>query len=179
MTDLQNPQDLTDEQLEDVLVDIEVSVGGKPAGTMRLEFWPKAAPETVRNFTRYASEGFYDGKIFHRVIPGFMIQGGCPQGSGTGSGPRGMIPGEFSSDSQHSHRRGVLSMARSQDPNSASCQFFVCHGDADFLDGQYAAFGCLIDGEDALDAVAGVRTGGSDRPAEECAIESIKLVSRV
>ena len=82
MTDLQNPQDLTDEQLEDVLVELEVSIGGKPVGTMRLELWPKAAPATVRNFTRYVSEGFYNGKIFHRVIPGFMIQGGCPQGSG-------------------------------------------------------------------------------------------------
>jgi peptidyl-prolyl cis-trans isomerase B (cyclophilin B) len=179
MTDLQQPQDLSDEQLTDVLVELEVSVGGQPAGTMQLEFWPQVAPATVRNFTRYVAEGFYDGKIFHRVISGFMIQGGCPTGTGTGSGPHGHIPGEFTGDAQYSHKRGVLSMARAQDPNSASCQFFVCHADAEFLDGQYAAFGRLVSGEDALDAVAGVQTGGQDRPAQECKIESAKLISRI
>lgn len=180
--DAKQVQDLTDAQLSDVHVDVEVSVGGRPAGTMRLAMWPEAAPQTVRNFVRYAAEGFYDGKVFHRVISGFMIQGGCPQGTGTGSGPHGHIPGEFSSDPQHSHKRGVVSMARAQDPNSASCQFFVCHGDADFLDGQYAAFGALVDGEDALDAVAGVDTvqdgRENSRPAEECKIESMTVQSR-
>lgn len=177
--DLSQPHELTDEQLKDVVVDMEVSVGGRPAGTMRLEFWPHVAPATVRNFTRYVAEGFYDGKTFHRVISGFMIQGGCPQGTGTGSGPHGHIPGEFTGDAAYSHKRGVLSMARAQDPNSASCQFFVCHQDANFLDGQYAAFGQLLSGAEALDAVAGVATGAQDRPQEECKIESMKLVSRV
>ena len=179
MTDLTQPHELTDEQLENVLVELEVSVGGRSAGTMQLEFWPSVAPATVRNFTRYVSEGFYDGKTFHRVISGFMIQGVCPTGTGTGSGPHGHIPGEFTGDGAYSHKRGVLSMARAQDPNSASCQFFVCHADAEFLDGQYAAFGRLISGEDALDAVAGVQTGGQDRPVEECKIDSAKLISRI
>lgn len=170
-----------DEQPAPPLVDIEVSVGGRAAGTMTVELWPAAAPATVGNFLRYAGEGFYDGLGFHRVIPDFMIQGGCPKGSGLGSGPRGTIPGEFSRDGARRHQRGVISMARAQDPNSASCQFFICHGDAPFLDGQYASFGKLVAGEEVLDAVAAVRTGGGgekSRPLEPCRIERMSVRSR-
>lgn len=178
--DLGNPSQLSDADLGAVLCDVAVEVDGKHAGTMTLEFWPDAAPGTVRNFLQYAAEGFYDGKGFHRVIKGFMIQGGCPKGTGTGSGPRGMIPGEFSRKQEHTHRRGVISMARAQDPNSASCQFFVCHGDADFLDGQYAAFGRVVAGDSALDAVAGVPCGPGgggekSRPQKPCKITSMRL----
>ncbi|TAH39780.1 MAG: peptidylprolyl isomerase [Planctomycetota bacterium] len=146
---------------------------------MTLKFWPEAAPNTVRNFLRYAAEGFYDGKTFHRVISGFMIQGGCPQGTGTGSGPHGKIAGEFSADKKYSHRRGVISMARSNDPNSASCQFFICHGDAPFLDGKYAAFGQVESGTEVLDAVAAVQTGGggeNSRPQQACVIRRMEVV---
>lgn len=178
--DLKNPSQLSEADLGSVYCDVQVAVGGKDAGTMTLEFWPDAAPATVRNFLQYAADGFYDGKSFHRVISGFMVQGGCPTGTGTGSGPRGKIQGEFSRDKAHSHKRGVISMARAQDPNSASCQFFVCHGDAEFLDGQYAAFGKLVAGEGALDALAGVPCGaggGGERskPQQACTITSMRL----
>jgi len=182
MTTLTNPQDLSDQELKNVLLDIEVSVDGNVAGTVTLEFWPETAPATVRNFLRYAAEGFYNGKTFHRVIPNFMIQGGCPQGTGTGSGTYGNIKGEFSDDAKYSHKRGVISMARSQDPNSASCQFFICHGAADFLDNQYAAFGCMIEGDSALDKLAAVPTGGGGEgstPQKDCLIQSMTLRSRV
>lgn len=183
-TDLKTPQELDDQALQDVLCEIDVSIAGASAGTMTLEFWPQAAPATVRNFLRYAAEGFYDGKGFHRVIDGFMIQGGCPLGTGTGSGPHGNIPGEFSTDPAHTHARGVISMARSQDPNSASCQFFICHAAADFLDGQYAAFGRLVSGEEVLDQVATspVRPGmggENSTPAEKLTIDAMRLRSRV
>jgi peptidyl-prolyl cis-trans isomerase B (cyclophilin B) len=175
---LKNPSQLTDAELAQVLCDVALTVDGRDAGTMTLEFWPDAAPQTVRNFLQYAADGFYDGKGIHRVISGFMVQGGCPQGTGTGSGPRGKIRGEFSKKKEHSHKRGVLSMARSQDPDSASCQFFVCHGDASFLDGQYAAFGRVKEGEAALDKVAGVPTGGGGEgstPQKARAIASMRL----
>jgi peptidyl-prolyl cis-trans isomerase B (cyclophilin B) len=181
MTDFTAPDQLSDEQLQDLVVDIDVTVGGAEAGRMTVEFWPDAAPATVRNFVRYAAEGFYDGRAFHRVISDFMIQGGCPLGTGTGSGPHGNIPGEFSREAAHSHKRGVISMARAQDPNSASCQFFICHGDAGFLDGQYAAFGRLVAGEDALDRVASVTTGGggeNSTPLEKCEIARMSVRAR-
>lgn len=182
MTTLTNPQDLSDQELKNVLLDIEMSVDGNVVGTVTLEFWPETAPATVRNFLRYASEGFYNGKTFHRVIPNFMIQGGCPSGTGTGSGTYGNIKGEFSADAQYSHKRGVISMARSQDPNSASCQFFICHGDADFLDNQYAAFGRMTEGDSALDKLAAVPTGGGGEgstPKKDCLIQSMTLRSRI
>ncbi|MCP4092680.1 MAG: peptidylprolyl isomerase [Planctomycetes bacterium] len=182
MTDLNKPHDLDDAALKDVLLDVKVSVGGEDVGTITLEFWPETAPATVRNFLRYAAEGFYNGKTFHRVISGFMVQGGCPIGRGTGSGSYGNIPGEFSGDKQYTHVRGVISMARSADPNSASCQFFICHGAADFLDGQYAAFGRMIEGDSALDKLAGVATGGggeNSTPMEPCLIQAMTLRSRV
>jgi len=160
-------------------IDIEVAVDGNAAGTMTLELWPEAAPKTVANFVGYAKDGFYDGKGFHRVISNFMVQGGCPLGTGTGSGPNGMIPGEFSNDPAYSHQRGVISMARSNDPNSASCQFFICHGEASFLDGQYAAFGKMISGDEALDTLAGVEKipgGEGSSPAKACTI--VKMTVR-
>jgi peptidyl-prolyl cis-trans isomerase B (cyclophilin B) len=181
-TELKTPQDLDDEALKNVLCEMDISIDGKASGTMTVEFWPEVAPATVRNFLRYAAEGFYDGKGFHRVIEGFMIQGGCPLGTGTGSGPHGNIPGEFSGEKAYSHQRGVLSMARSQDPNSASCQFFICHAAAEFLDGQYAAFGKLVSGEEVLDQVATAPTkpgGEGSTPAGQLTIDAMRLRSRV
>jgi peptidyl-prolyl cis-trans isomerase B (cyclophilin B) len=120
------------------------------AGAMTFEFFEDKAPGHVKNFVELAEKGFYDGTVFHRVIPGFMIQGGCPQGTGTG-GPGYKVKAEFNDTP---HVRGVLSMARSSDPNSAGSQFFVCHGDARFLDNQYTAFGRLVDGDATLEAIA-------------------------
>ena len=143
--------------------------------TIDLELDAKAAPLTVENFLKLVGEGFYDGLIFHRVIPGFMIQGGCPQGTGTG-GPGYCITGEFhlnGVENPLSHTRGVLSMARSQSPNSAGSQFFIMHQDGNFLDGQYAAFGKVTEGMDVVDAIAGVQTDRNDRPLQEQKIKSI------
>ncbi len=120
------------------------------AGDMTFEFFPDKAPGHVANFVELAEKGFYDGTPFHRVVKGFMIQGGCPQGDGRG-GPGYTIDAEF--NDVH-HARGVLSMARSADPNSAGSQFFICHGEAGFLDGKYTAFGCLVEGDATLDKIA-------------------------
>lgn len=127
------------------------------------------APITVANFKKLVSEGFYDGLIFHRVIKDFMIQGGDPQGTGMG-GSKETIKGEFAVNGVNnpiSHERGVISMARSQFYNSASSQFFICHADAKFLDGQYAAFGKVVDGIETVDKIANVRTNRMDRPFDE------------
>ena len=135
-------------------------------GTIRIELDKTAAPITVENFEKLASKGFYDGLTFHRVIPGFMIQGGCPQGTGMG-GPGYTIKGEFASNGVANpirHTRGVISMARAQDPNSAGSQFFIMHADAPHLDGQYAAFGKVVEGMEAVDEIAAVPTDYSDRP---------------
>jgi cyclophilin family peptidyl-prolyl cis-trans isomerase len=121
-------------------------------GDMVMEFWPEVAPNHVRNFLDLCNTKFYDGLTFHRIIPGFMIQGGDPQGNGAGNGPR-TLEAEFSTDPQYKHVRGVLSMARSNDPNSASCQFFVMHQKAPHLDGAYSAFGKCVDGLDTLDRI--------------------------
>jgi peptidyl-prolyl cis-trans isomerase B (cyclophilin B) len=128
------------------------------AGDMTAEFFTDLAPGHVENFVKLAREGFYDGTRFHRVIPGFMIQGGCPNTKDGGSGPPGTGGPGYQIDAEFNdvhHERGVLSMARSQDPNSAGSQFFVCHGEAGFLDNQYTAFGRLTEGFEALDAIAG------------------------
>ncbi len=180
LPDFRDPDAVPDAELARAQVRLDVTIGGRDAGAMTLEFWPEAAPRTVRNFLGYVADGFYDGLGFHRVISGFTIQGGCPRGDGTGDGPRGNIPGEFSSDPRHSHARGVISMARAQDPDSASCQFFICHQDASFLDGQYAAFGRLVAGHDTLDAIATVATqpgsdGARSRPAEPVLIRSARI----
>lgn len=131
-------------------------------GSMTFEFFPDKAPGHVKNFVDLAEKGFYDGTAFHRVIAGFMIQGGCPEGTGRG-GPGYTIDAEF--NDVH-HERGVLSMARSQDPDSAGSQFFVCHGEAAFLDRKYTAFGRLIEGDDTLDKIAAApvrASGGGER----------------
>lgn len=145
--------------------------------TMSAELYPEIAPKTVENFVKLVNEKFYDGLIFHRVIPGFMIQGGDPQGTGMG-GPGYSIVGEFSSNgfpNDLKHTRGVLSMARAMEPNSAGSQFFIMHQDAPHLDGQYAAFGKLTDGFDTLDKIASTKTNWQDRPKEEQKIQSIVI----
>lgn len=133
---------------------------------MKAELYPEIAPNTVNNFISLIKKGFYDGLIFHRVIKGFMIQGGCPNGNGMG-GPGYTIKGEFSQNgftNNFKHTKGVLSMARAMDPNSAGSQFFIMHADASYLDGQYAAFGKVIDGMDEVDRIASTPTGWQDAP---------------
>ena len=133
---------------------------------IKAELYPDIAPITVENFVKLVKEGFYDGLIFHRVIPGFMIQGGCPEGNGMG-GPGYHIKGEFAANgikNDLKHTRGVLSMARAMDPNSAGSQFFIMHEDAPHLDGQYAAFGKVVEGMETVDEIAGQPTEYSDRP---------------
>ena len=144
------------------IVTIEMENGD----VIKAELYPEVAPNTVNNFISLINKGFYDGVIFHRVIPGFMIQGGDPQGTGTG-GPGYCIRGEFSSNrflNELKHTRGVLSMARTMDPNSAGSQFFIMHEDAPHLDGQYAAFGKVIEGMEAVDKIAATRTNYNDKP---------------
>ena len=155
------------------VVTIEMENGGKIVA----ELYPEIAPETVNNFISLAKQGFYDGTIFHRVIPGFMIQGGCPEGTGMG-GPGYCIKGEFFFNGVKNdlkHKRGVLSMARSSSPNSAGSQFFIMHQDAKHLDGQYAAFGKVTSGMEVVDAIAAVKTDRNDRPQEEQKIASITV----
>ena len=144
------------------MVIIEMENGKK----IKLELYPEIAPISCANFERLVKEGFYNGLTFHRVISGFMIQGGCPKGNGTG-GPGWNIKGEFRANGIQNdlkHTRGVLSMARAQHPDSAGSQFFIMHDDAPYLDGQYAAFGKVIEGMDVVDEIAAVPTGASDRP---------------
>ena len=144
------------------MVVIEMENGGK----IELELCPEAAPKTVENFLKLVGEGFYDGLIFHRVIPGFMIQGGDPQGTGMG-GAKDNIIGEFRAnghDNPIKHTRGVISMARAFNPNSASSQFFIMHADAPHLDGQYAAFGKVVSGMEVVDEIASIPTDYNDRP---------------
>lgn len=136
---------------------------------IKAELYPEIAPNTVASFVSLVEKGFYDGLIFHRVIPGFMIQGGDPTGTGMG-GPGYAIKGEFSGNgfkNDLKHTRGVLSMARSMMPNSAGSQFFIMHADAPHLDGQYAAFGKVIEGLEAVDRIASTRTGRADRPVND------------
>ena len=152
-----------------------VTITMEDGGVMKGELYPDVAPITVENFKKLADEKFYDGLIFHRVIKGFMIQGGDPLGTGTG-GPGYSIKGEFAQNGVKNdlkHTRGVLSMARAMDPDSAGSQFFIMHKDAPHLDGAYAAFGKITEGLDVLDRIAGVRTDWSDRPLEEQQISSI------
>ena len=144
--------------------------------TFKAELYPEKAPNTVNNFLSLVNKGFYNGLIFHRVIAGFMIQGGDPDGNGTG-GPGYHIKGEFSSNgfakNDIEHVRGVLSMARAQHPNSAGSQFFVMHDDADYLDGQYAAFVRVIEGMETVDEIANVKTDWYDRPREDQVMKSV------
>jgi len=160
----------------------EVAVINTVEGTMVLEFWPDVAPKHVENFKKLAKEGFYDGTAFHRVIKKFMIQGGDPLTKddsqqarwGTG-GPGWKVAAEFN---KKSHVRGVLSAARSQDPNSAGSQFFICHDQATFLDGQYTAFGKLIKGDEVLEKINSTPTGPNDRPTKKMTVTSVKIVPR-
>ena len=144
---------------------------------MKAELYPEIAPNTVNNFISLVQKGFYDGLIFHRVFSGFMIQGGDPQGTGMG-GPGYSIKGEFAMNGVRNdlkHTRGVLSMARSMMPNSAGSQFFIMHANAPHLDGQYAAFGKVVEGLDVVDKIASVRTGWQDKPVEEQKIQSMTV----
>lgn len=156
---------------------INVTITMQDGGVIKLELYPDKAPITVENFTKLAKEGFYDGLIFHRVISGFMIQGGDPEGTGFGGSDK-TIKGEFSDNgvkNDISHKRGVISMARSQKYDSASSQFFICHADATFLDGQYAAFGKVVEGMDVVDRIAAIDTDANDRPLVDQVIESITV----
>jgi peptidyl-prolyl cis-trans isomerase B (cyclophilin B) len=158
----------------------EVAVLNTTEGQMVIEFWPDVAPKTVDNFKTLAKKGFYDGTCFHRVIKDFMIQGGDPltkdpkreDAWGTG-GPGHTVKAEFN---ERNHDRGVISMARSQNPDSAGSQFFICHGNPRFLDRQYTAFGKLTKGDDVLEKIATAKTHAPDRPDKRIGVESIKIV---
>lgn len=155
------------------MITIEMADGKQ----IKVELLPEHAPNTAANFKSLAAKGFYDGLIFHRVISGFMIQGGCPSGSGTG-GPGYGIKGEFKAngvDNTLLHKRGVLSMARSAKFDSAGSQFFIMHADAPYLDGQYAAFGRVVEGMDVVDAIASQETDYSDRPKQEQKIKKMTV----
>ncbi len=157
---------------------INIQFTMEDGSTMKAELYPEIAPKTVENFVELIQKKFYDGLIFHRVIAGFMIQGGDPQGTGMG-GPGYTITGEFSANgfkNDLKHSRGVLSMARAMDPNSAGSQFFIMHQDAPHLDGQYAAFGKLTDGFETLDKIAGVKTNWQDRPVKEQKIKEVVIL---
>ena len=143
-----------------------VTIEMEDGGTIKAELYPEIAPNTVNNFISLINKGYYDGVIFHRVIPGFMIQGGDPKGTGTG-GPGYSIKGEFTRNgfkNDLKHDRGVLSMARTMMPNSAGSQFFIMHKNSPHLDGQYAAFGKVLEGMEVVDAIANTRRGPNDKP---------------
>ncbi|MCR5324222.1 MAG: peptidylprolyl isomerase [Lachnospiraceae bacterium] len=155
------------------IVTIEMENGG----IIKAELYPEIAPNTVNNFISLIKKGFYDGLIFHRVIEGFMIQGGCPDGNGMGD-PGYSIRGEFSSNgfkNDLKHQRGVLSMARSMMPDSAGSQFFIMHKDSPHLDGQYAAFGKVTEGLDVLDSIASTSTDYNDRPYENQKMKKVSV----
>lgn len=159
-------------QMKKVIIEME------NGAIMRGELYPEVAPITVENFEKLANAQYYDGLTFHRVIPGFMIQGGCPRGDGTG-GPGYSIKGEFTANGVKNdlkHERGVLSMARTMDPDSAGSQFFIMVEAAPHLDGQYAAFGKITDGLEAADKIVGVKTDWSDRPLEAQVMRSVRVV---
>ena len=158
-----------------------VTITMENGDVMKAELYPETAPNTVNNFISLIKKGFYDGLIFHRVISGFMIQGGCPQGTGMG-GPGYSIKGEFSQNgftNQLKHTEGVLSMARAMNPNSAGSQFFIMHKAAPHLDGAYAAFGKVIEGMEVVNKIADVRTDYSDRPMKEQKIQSMTAPMRL
>ena len=155
------------------MVVIEMENGKK----IKIELYPEIAPITVANFEKLVNQGFYNGLIFHRVIPGFMIQGGCPDGTGMG-GPGWNIKGEFSSNGVKNdlkHTRGVISMARSMRPDSAGSQFFIMHEDAPHLDGQYATFGKVVEGIEVVDEIAGVETDYADKPLTAQVMKSVTI----
>lgn len=154
-----------------------VSMKIKDMGTIKLELYPDKAPQTVANFVSLAKSGYYNGLIFHRVIKGFMIQGGDPTGTGMG-GPGYSIKGEFDANgfkNPISHKRGVISMARTNIPDSAGSQFFICHQDSEFLDNNYAAFGMVTEGMEIVDSIAETPTNDNDKPLKDIIIESITI----
>jgi peptidyl-prolyl cis-trans isomerase B (cyclophilin B) len=155
----------------------EVTIRMESGDQIKLELYPDQAENTVRNFIDLIEDDYYDGLKFHRVIKGFMIQGGCPDGTGMG-GPGYSIKGEFSAngyDNDLSHKRGVISMARSAQPDSAGSQFFIVHQDSAHLDGKYAAFGEVLEGMDVVDQIAEVATGARDMPQEDQIMESVEV----
>ncbi|MEW9123674.1 MAG: peptidylprolyl isomerase [Thermotaleaceae bacterium] len=155
------------------IVTIQMESGNK----IKVELYPEIAPNTVHNFISLVQKGFYNGLIFHRVIPGFMIQGGCPQGAGTG-GPGYMIKGEFRGngfENDLKHTRGIISMARAGHPDSAGSQFFIMHETSPHLDGQYAAFGKVIEGIEEVDRIAGVKRSFNDRPVEDQVMDQVNV----
>lgn len=155
------------------VVTMEMENGNK----IKIELYPDIAPNTVKNFISLVNKGFYDGLIFHRVIPGFMIQGGCPEGTGTG-GPGYSIKGEFKNngfDNDLEHDRGVISMARTMDPDSAGSQFFIMVKKSPHLDGEYAAFGKVLEGMEEADKIVNVRTDFRDKPLEDQKIKKVTV----
>ena len=157
---------------------IKVIIEMENGDVMRGELYPEVAPKTVENFVKLANDGFYNGLTFHRVIPGFMIQGGCPKGNGTG-GPGYGIKGEFSAngfENNLKHDRGVLSMARAMDPNSAGSQFFIMVEKAPHLDGSYAAFGRIIEGMEAADTIVNQKRNMMDKPNVPQVMKTVKIV---
>ena len=171
-TDVSYPFEII-ETSDRINVDIEV----ENKGVIELELYPDIAPVTVSNFVYLAKKGFYDGLIFHRVIEGFMIQGGCPEGTGMG-GPDHRIKGEFASngfENNLKHERGVISMARTQAPNSAGSQFFIMHQTSPHLDGEYAAFGRVINGIEIVDSIATSETDANDKPVENVVIKKVTI----
>ena len=156
------------------MIEITMENGGK----IKIELDPSAAPITVENFEKLVRDGFYDGLTFHRIIPGFMIQGGDPEGTGMG-GPGYGIKGEFARNGVNNpirHTRGVISMARSMMPDSAGSQFFIMHEDAPHLDGNYAAFGHVVEGMDVVDEIAGVETDAGDRPLAPVVVKTVRII---
>ena len=154
-----------------------ITITMQNGSVMKGELYPEISPNTVNNFISLVKKGYYNGLIFHRVIPGFMIQGGCPDGTGMG-GPGYSIKGEFTQNgfkNDLKHTKGVLSMARTMAPNSAGSQFFIMHQTSPHLDGAYAAFGKITEGLDVIDAIAGVRTDFRDRPLEDQVIKSMEI----
>ena len=155
-----------------------VTITMENGGVIKAELYPDVAPNTVNNFISLVKSGFYNGLVFHRVIRGFMIQGGCPEGTGMG-GPGYGIKGEFAANGVENpirHTRGVISMARSQMPNSAGSQFFIMHADAPHLDGSYAAFGHVVEGMDVVDEIASVATDFRDKPKTPVVMKCVKVV---
>lgn len=154
-----------------------ITITMKNGDVMKAELYPDVAPNTVNNFISLVKKGYFNGLTFHRIISGFMIQGGCPNGTGMG-GPGYCIKGEFSQNgfkNDLSHTPGVLSMARAMDPNSAGSQFFIMHKAADYLDGQYAAFGKITEGMDIVNKIAETETGFNDRPVEPQVIDTVTV----
>ena len=148
--------------------------------TFTVELYPEYAPKTVENFLQLVNSGFYNGLTFHRVVPGFVVQGGCPEGTGMGGSGKN-VEGEFASNGYEgntlSHKKGVISMARANDPNSASSQFFICVDDASFLDGNYAAFGEVIEGYENVEKIASVKTDPNDKPMTPVVMKNVSVVT--